>query len=159
MRQTTINIMQFEELSDRAKEVARQWWRSCAYGDEWWENIYSDAETIGLKITGFDTSRSEEITGEFIDNPEDTAKQILLNHGEECETVTTAQAFLDGGSVDEDIEEWVFDDQNEEEFLSSLLNGYLVMLREEELDYFSDEAVDESITINEYEFTEDGSIF
>lgn len=46
-------LYQFEELSDRAKEKAREWYRSCPDYD-WWEFVYDDAismaEILGIDI-------------------------------------------------------------------------------------------------------------
>src|SRR6266567_247469 len=42
-----ILIFKFEELSDAAKEKARDWYRSCVFSDlHDWEFVYNDAETI-----------------------------------------------------------------------------------------------------------------
>ena len=86
MRTETINIYTFDELSDKAKDRARDWWRQGALDYGWWECIYEDAERIGLKITGFDTGRSCEIDGDFIGTPEETADKILAEHGDRCGT-------------------------------------------------------------------------
>ena len=40
-------VFKFEELSDDAKEVARNWWREASAGDEWWEYVYEDAARVG----------------------------------------------------------------------------------------------------------------
>lgn len=44
----------FHQLSDEAKEVARQWFREVAYEDEWWDHVYSDAvqaaTLLGIEI-------------------------------------------------------------------------------------------------------------
>ena len=58
MRKETINILQFDELSDAAKETARQWWREGALDYEWWDCVYDDFESI-LKILGFDVSQRD----------------------------------------------------------------------------------------------------
>lgn len=49
----TINLYTFDELSDKAKEKARNWFReACAY-DEWWENTFEDAKQIA-KLMGIE---------------------------------------------------------------------------------------------------------
>lgn len=44
----------FEELSDRAKEKARDWYREASNHDEWWDSVYEDAirmaEILGIEI-------------------------------------------------------------------------------------------------------------
>jgi hypothetical protein len=43
MRTATINYYKFDELSDRAKDTARDWWRQGALDYGWWESVYEDA--------------------------------------------------------------------------------------------------------------------
>lgn len=40
----------FDELDDKAKQKAREWWCSDGLDYEWWENVYEDAITIGKKL-------------------------------------------------------------------------------------------------------------
>lgn len=165
---TTRTLYQFEELSDRAKENARDWYRGLIDYDEWWEPVYSDAEMIHLEITSFDLDRAE-ISGRFTIDPELVADEIQNNHGDSCGTYKTAAQYLerrdnliDTALRDEDGE---FDDERQldrdldeldTEFLHDLLEDYRITLRKE-LEYqMSDECIDENITANEYEFTEDG---
>jgi hypothetical protein len=42
--QTT--VYKFDELSDKAKERARDWYREGAFDFDWWDGIYEDAATI-----------------------------------------------------------------------------------------------------------------
>lgn len=53
MRTKTINLYQFDELDDRAKERARDWYRAGGFDYEWWDYIYDDANTIAAAL-GFD---------------------------------------------------------------------------------------------------------
>lgn len=50
----TYKLFQFDELSDRAKEVAREWYRQASLDYEWWDSVYEDAirmaEIIGIEI-------------------------------------------------------------------------------------------------------------
>ena len=53
----TTTVFQFDELSDKAKEKAREWFREGNLEDSWWyESVYEDAERMA-KILGieFDT--------------------------------------------------------------------------------------------------------
>lgn len=50
MRIETIHreLFQFDELSEEAKEKARDWYRECIYQDSYdYEHVYDDAKTIG----------------------------------------------------------------------------------------------------------------
>ena len=168
MRTAQINYYNFSELSDRAKETARDWWRQGALDYGWWECIYEDAERIGLKITGFDTGRSCEITGDFTSTPEETADKVLAEHGDRCGTWAEANhykktlaEFMATAEKDEDGELATYALENEREgidreFLRALLEEYLVTLRKEEEYQLSEEVVDELLIANDYEFTEDG---
>ena len=57
MRTETITreIFQFDELSNDAKETARQWWRDGGLDHDWWDSVYDDfdriAELIGINVT------------------------------------------------------------------------------------------------------------
>ena len=45
-------VYQFDELDDRAKERARDWYRQGGFDYEWWESTYEDAEQC-LALAGF----------------------------------------------------------------------------------------------------------
>ena len=170
MRTAQINYYNFNELSDRAKERARDWWRQSGLEHDWWDSIYEDAERVGVKITGFDTGRSWDITGDFIGTPEETAHKILAEHGEDSDTAAEARhylktvaEFMASAEKDEygELASYALEADLDDiitEFRRALLQGYLVMLRDE-LEYqYSEECVDELLIANEYEFTEDGKI-
>lgn len=51
MTTKTINLYTFNELSDSAKEKARDWWRSCNDGDTFWsECVIDDAKEQGRNM-------------------------------------------------------------------------------------------------------------
>jgi hypothetical protein len=163
---TTIvtEVYTFEELSEEAKEKAREWWRECdaSYMD-WWECIGEDAENVGIQIKEFDLyARSCKIS--FDEPDEEVMKKIKETHGEECDTYKAAMEFLAAITAirmrGEDVSEWTLDrEEAHEAFEGSLMRCYRDML-EREYDYRgSDECVDETILINEYTFTEDGVRF
>lgn len=168
MRTATINYYTFNELSDRAKETARNWWRQHALDYDWWDSIYEDAAQVGIKITGFDTGRSCEIDGDFTGTPEETANKILAEHGESTDTAAEARhylktlgEFMATAEKDEysELATYALEADREDidkEFLRALLEEYLVMLRSEYEYQYSEECVDELLVANDYEFTEDG---
>lgn len=158
----------FEELKDRAKERARDWYRQGALDYEWWESVYEDAANIGLKLTGFDISRGADAEGKFTKGAVDVAKSILGDHGDTTETYKDARDFLKDFekkekayyAADEDNDDFESSDEAEEmenEFLNTLLQEYAQILRKEHEYLTSDEQVDEMIVANDYEFNEDGS--
>jgi hypothetical protein len=154
MRTIRIKLYKFNELSESAKEKAIESLSDINVYHDWWQFIYEDAENIGLKITSFDLDRNRHAEGEFTGYAIDTAKDILEEHGKDCETYKTAEKFMSDyyNTLDEDIEEL------EEEFLKSLLEDYSIMLQTE-CDYLmSEKAIIETIEANEYEFTQDGKL-
>lgn len=54
MRTVEHNLYQFNELSDSAKERAREWYRT-TFDYEWWDFVYDDAKEVG-KVLGIDIS-------------------------------------------------------------------------------------------------------
>ena len=170
MRKETIELTYytFDELTDGAKEKARDWYRERDLSDDWWEFTYDDAERIGLKILSFDERSCE---AKFISSAEETAHKIETEHGESCETFQDAKNYLkerdeivNAAPKDEngDLEsEWELDqklDDLDEEFLYTLQEDYRVMLMKEVEYLQSNEAVDDNIRANEYEFTVDGKV-
>lgn len=51
MRQQTIDLFQFDELDEDAKERARDWYREGALLDDWYESVYEDAARI-MEVLG-----------------------------------------------------------------------------------------------------------
>jgi hypothetical protein len=148
MRILETKVYTFDELTNQAKEKARDWYRD---GDDsqWaWESVQEDAQEIGLKLISLSDSRSNE--GSFIGSAVETLKQIKENHGKSCETYLTAVRYEKALTENPDGED------SAHEFLHDLLEDYRVMLNKEIEYQNSDESVDESIRANEYEFTETG---
>jgi hypothetical protein len=170
-RKVEIEVFTFDELDDKAKDVARDWYRSASVGDEWWDSVYEDAENVGIKITSFDLGGRREIDGKFLASAEETAHKIEKDHGAESETYKTASAYLakrdsivndaprdadgefeDEGALDEAL------DAVDDEFLHAILEDYLIMLDHEYEYQNSDEVVEENIRANEYEFLKTGKL-
>jgi hypothetical protein len=169
MRTIETKVYQFEELSEKAQEKAIQ--NLCGIkvdNLEWWEFVYEDAKDIGLKITGFDIDRNRRATGEFIQDAIYTAEKIKIEHGEQCQTFKTACNFLDefipiATKWEEENAGFYFLNENLgdemiQEFLTSLLEDYFILLQKEYEYQTSSEAIKETILCNEYEFTEDGKL-
>lgn len=168
MRTIKTVVYQFDELSDTAKEKAREWYRSSLlYQEQAWESTLEDAANIGLEILSLDDHRQNE--GKFTAGAEETAHKIEEEHGDTCDTFKTAKQYLE--ARDTVIRAWerdengefvnehrldVFLDALDSNFLHDLLEDYHIMLNKE-IEYLcSNESVDESIRANEYEFTKEG---
>ncbi len=162
----TRELFTFDELSEQAKEKALDAMRyvNTDAGSDWWDDIYHDAANVGIMITGFDLGRAQECDGR-IEDTEETAHQIMKEHGENCETYKTAAAYLK--ERDELIDTWPKDADEDlldeklqelgEDFTKSIHEDYRIILQKEEEYQTSDEAIQETIEANEYEFTKDGS--
>ena len=155
MRTIRTKIYKFSELSKEAQQKAIENLSGINVDYDWWQSIYEDAENVGLKITSFDLDRNRHAKGKFTGYAIDTAKDILEEHGKDCETYKTAEKFMSDydNTLDEDIEEL------EEDFLKSLLEDYSIMLQKECEYLQTEEAIKETIEANDYEFTREGKQF
>lgn len=175
MRTQEIKVYSFNELNQEAQEKALNYFRERDYFDNWHEFIYEEAKELGFKIKSFDLGRRRDIEIEFIDSAAEIANRIRLEHGEKCETYKTADEFLTNydnlvakysetghGEMVAEGKEEDFDeeaDELEEEFKENLGQNYWILLNNEYEHINSDEYLKDFILENDYEFTEDGSIF
>jgi hypothetical protein len=174
MRVIEIELYQFAELSATAKAKAVRKLHDINVSFDWWNCIYEDAEQINLNITGFGLDRSNNCSGSLEYSMNSTIELIFENHGEGCKTVAIAQRynarwsdlvakFSDGKDKERVTEEndIEFDDRADElqsEFLENVLSEYADILQREYEHLIGDEAIIETITTNEYEFTSDGEL-
>lgn len=175
MQTVSINIYKFNELSAEAKQTAIENLYDINVDHNWWEFVYDDAETIGLKITGFDLDRNNYCNGELYESMPECCRLIIANHGEGCSTYKTAIAYLSdydslvekySDGINKDIvadgNEYEFDkeaDELEAEFLKDILDDYASILQNNYEYLTSDEAIIETIEANDYDFTEDGKLW
>ncbi len=161
-----IEVYQYGELDENAKQKAVEWFSNGYPDHEWWDSIHEDAARIGLKITSFDLDRNRQAEGKFDGGymyAMECAEKILKEHGESCETYKTAQKFIaDRAGLIAELQDGEEIEDNEkyeelcEDFLKSLLEDYSIMLQKE-CDYLQSlEHIEEMIIINEYEFTKEG---
>lgn len=179
MKTITTNVYTFNELSESAKQKAREWWMQGGLDYEWWDSVYEDAERVGIKIESFDLDRSRHAKGKLTLAAPEVAENIIKEHGVDCETYKTARAYLnameaigEAPMVEEDGE-LVLDEEDtperleweekrealDEQFEKDILEDYSIMLQKEYEYLCSDEHIDESIEANEYTFTEQGKRF
>lgn len=171
MRIIETKVYPFDELPDDAKEkVIEELW-TINVEHEWWEFTFEDAAQVKLKLTEFQLDRGSYCRGEFIEYAKDTADAIIENHGENCETRQTAEEFIvdsaklymkypvkldDDGDDQDELDRENAQEELNSEFLKSILEDYRIILQKESEYLTSEEAIIETIKINEYEFTEDG---
>ncbi|WDF55796.1 hypothetical protein [Mucilaginibacter sp. KACC 22063] len=171
MKTIQLNLYHFSELSEEAQKKALADHQDFNVSHNWWDNVYEDAKTVGLKITGFDLDRAWYCNAEYIHDALYTARQISLNHGGKTGTfLTTAEFQL---RRDQIVNTWPKDengefeqtdgldnslDEVENQYLKALCRQYLHIL-DLEYDYLtSDEAIADVLTANDYWFTADGKI-
>lgn len=164
MKQTTINLYRFSELTETAQRKAIQKHFDILTHWDWWEFIYEDAKRIGLNINGFDFyPNSINITYE--DDPECVANNILKEWGGMTKMAELANNYLANAAKCEVIEtddELIDSDELielNEDFLNDLGKYFLNFL---ETDYewrTSDSAIGEELEEQEFYFLEDGSRF
>ena len=169
MRTKTIEIYQFDELSEQAKEKAIERLSNINVDFDWWSSTYEDAQQIGLKLTTFDLDRNRHAKGHFLLSAAEVAQNIISNHGEMCETYKTAEKFLEEWQpifneyMDEQSKKYESSEAEDEmqdieqDFLNSLLEDYSIILQNESEYLQSDEAIIETIQANDYEFYVDGT--
>lgn len=153
MRIKETKVYPFAELLDDAKEKAIENLANINVNYEWWESVFEDAKNVGIKLTEFALDRGSYCRG-TIDDTIDTARAILKEHGDTCETWQTAKDFHD--AVAKDGEDTVDFDSLCLEFKYSLLEDYRIVLQQEYEHLTSEQAIIETIEANEYEFTVGG---
>lgn len=172
MRIKETKVYQYEELSDKAKEKARERFGRDYPDYDWWDSAYYDANTIGLTITSFDLGNRKDIQGHLNISVKQSCEKILKEHGPSCETYKLAEQWqAKSEALDKAIAEHCDDDsdeersrledeqdQNEKEYEYALLQEYFSILGNEYEYLTSDAHIEESIIVNEYEFTEEGRI-
>lgn len=194
---TTRDLYTFDELTDAAKERARNWYREASAGDDFWseyvvEDFREIAKLCGVRISGRNPNnrsgnglywcvgdRGEHASFAGTWYQSDMNEMKLKEHApldKRLHDIATALAAVpaeDEGAglpsasisvshrndcmhVDTDN---TTDDGREAatEALRDLADWLLCALRTEHEHQQSNECVEENITANEYEFTEDGA--
>jgi hypothetical protein len=162
-RVTETTVYQFDELSDTAKEKAREWYLDGGLDYEWWDGVCEDAARVGLAIKGFDIDRGNYCEGDLTTSPLESIEKILDDHGEDCDTYKLALLYkpqfeeLDRKEQANEDEDYSGErDELESEYTYALREEYLSILRKEYEYLTSNECVDDTIRANEYEFLEGG---
>lgn len=171
MKQVFIECRQYNEWDEKTQSVILEKNREINLDYEWWEFVYEDAKNVGIEITSFDLDRNKHCKGEFTSVANEIATNIINEHGESCNTYKIAQSF---------INEWqpIFNDymnsehisyesrdseekmiELESQFHEDILNEYANILQREYEYRYSNEAIAETLIINEYEFDCNGKMW
>jgi hypothetical protein len=162
MKTIELKLYKFSELSPESQDKALSRLYDINVSHEWYDYLQEEARSIGLNITSFDTDR-HQIEASLTMSADDSAYLILKSHGAECATYALAKQFL------ADFERLPSDEYGErdedafaalsEDFEHSLAEEYLSLLRKEVEYLMSAESITETITANDYDFTENGEIY
>jgi len=164
MKEVTIKVYEYDELSKEAKEKVLSDLASINVDYAWWEEIYADADEVELDITEFDIDRGTMVMN-VKTSCESVAREIVKNRGTTCNTYKDAMKYLKAlkelrkvprrRKDDEEIDTTELDDN----LIHDLISDYLTMLRKE-FDYqTSEKAVLETISINNFYFYESGKLY
>lgn len=175
MRTIRTKVYTFNELNKEGQQKAIELNSDINVDHDWWIWTYEDAETAGLKLTGFNLEYNPIADGKFIESSYDCANKIIKNHGETCESYKLAEQFIkewdeavvlhsNGIQTDKVMEgkEYDFDyymEDREEQFLKDILYYYADYLQKEFEYLQSEEAIKETLINNDYEFLSTGKMF
>ena len=159
MRTATVNVYQFDELSEDAKEIAREWYRNGLeyfWGDDAMNSVADFVRSVG----GTDISeyRIEPFGYSYIDTNA-TSKNF---RGLKLRDIDR-DAMPTGYCIDCTLYQTFYDvfkrtGDAHEAFVQALDAAAQEIKTDWEYQY-SDEATDEAMRMNGYEFTEDGKIY
>jgi hypothetical protein len=155
MKTKTINVYEYKELSETAKEKAKEWFLSGNDISFEWNCMKDDAKNIGISLKEYDYRRY--MKGELLLDFTQVLANIIKEHGKTCETYKTAKQFQsDYMKLTEEQEEEK--EELESEFLRSILEDYRILM-DKDCDYReSEEYISEMMEANDYEFDENGKI-
>ena len=164
MKTIEIKVYKFEELDKQTREKVIENYRYInVEHSTWYDWIKEDFNRLGLEIQEFDLGR-RNYAKIYIDNFEDTSKNIIEEFGDSVLIKQTAKNYINeyekiqaNFKVDEDIEREVelLDEQYEKEYSEDILS-YLRSNYDWET---SDEAIYQTIEANDYDFTTNGKIY
>lgn len=157
MRAVEITVYQFEELSDDAKERAREWYKGpgfCfAWLDESINSIEVFCERFGVRLTSYSCNPHEPYSF-TTDADNDCFRGLRLNQFDR-DHMPTGYA-LDCALWQTFVDEWKRTGSARTAFTLALEAAFKEWRTD--LEYqLTDESVDGNIIANEYEFTIDGS--
>ena len=183
MRVIEKTIYQFDELTDAAKEKAREWFRGGIADDNWWsESVIDDAKRIGALIgfevdeiywRGFWSQGDGACWAGSVTYSTDCAAAVARECPQDSEIQRIARAWLDlqrqnsnqvRGRVSANSRYMrtsvsAYCDGDEANQIVSDFADWIYRALESEYDYqMSDGSVDETIRANEYEFDENGEL-
>jgi hypothetical protein len=163
MRTITTTLYHFDELpTEKAKENARSWWRDNSDNDyssttEAVASIKAFAEYFGGKVNDYWFSSNINSTHVKIENIDSSSFKSIDTY------ITDRDHMPTGYYLDCDLWQTFYDEVREHGDPLLAFNRAMLAAKKaitEDVEYQeSDEYIDEALTINEYEFTEDGEFY
>lgn len=164
MKTIEIKVYKFEELDKQTKEKVIENYRYINVEDTfWYDFIQDDFNRLGLEIQEFDLGR-RNYAKIYIDNFEDTSKNIIEEFGDSVPIKQTAKNYIDEfnkiqANYKEDEDIWREIGMLDHEYQKEYSDDILSYLRAEYEYQISDEALDEFFMNNDYDFTIEGKIY
>ena len=158
MRTETIAILKFDELSDSAKEKARDWYRSNSdfhWVDESKESITAFCDHFGISLKSWDVQpySSPNYSAEYFNSHFRGMKLKDFDR----DYMPTGY-YLDCSLWMTFFDEFKATGCAKKAFDKALWEGFIDWRKEME-SQLEDDYIDEHLVINEYEFTEDGKVY
>ncbi len=157
LKTKTIELPTFDQLTDDEKQkVLENYYDINVDSSFWYEHIKDEAETLGFEIKNFDLDRNSLEIKTIVDVL-DIAENIIKEHGETCETHSTAKNFVDAFNALPVNEDGEVIDENEldtirDDFRIELAQDYMRILQKDYKHLTSAEAIAETLIINKYTF-------
>lgn len=173
MRQACKTVYTFEELSESAKDKARDWYRQgfeYSWSEENHDSLKAFADEFGLsnikfEYGGYSTYCTATINDDDIAQLSGVRLWKYLNNNHDMDKLTAGDCPFTGYCMDESLMDHMRefmqkpDSRDYEDLIADCLSKWAHDC-EADFEYqYSDESIDESITINEYEFTENGEFY
>lgn len=158
MKTITLNLFEFDELNEEAKQRALSFLCYINVEHDWWLPTYEYAERAGMKISGFDIDRGRNVDLEFVNTASEVANYINDNHSENCPTYKMARNFLNK-AIELKGKTSAINALNESHFRRRMRDSYLYILTRGYRYLMTDEAIYETIKSNELLFHESGEVY
>lgn len=167
-----LEVRQFQDCNKELQDKIIERYAKTNVDYEWWDSIYDDAKTIGLEITGFDIDRGNYCKGDFKQNIQVVAQNIINKHGNTCDTYKNGINFLQEVKIIEnrirEIDKFPEDigylreeelEELESNYKYNLLEDYKSLLKHEYEYLTSKESIINTLTVDEYYFDDNGKIW
>lgn len=158
MRQKTITLYTFDELDDSAKERAIEHFRNTgdvfAWSDDWRASIEAFCEHFGVKLTDWSVGPFAPIDYKTDVQPSNFRGLKLKNVSPD----TSPTGFCGDNDLFVTFHDWFTRTGDAHYAFGEAIYAGFKAWRDDWEHAYSDEAIEDFITCNEYEFTEEGEL-